>query len=51
MNHKNYTFYITRERGTWMVVCKETGYCCEFETKQQAIKEKNNPSWEWHKNY
>ena len=49
LDPKDFTFYITN--GTeyhYMVVCKETGFCIEVKTKQQALREKTNPSFEFY---
>ena len=49
LDPKDFTFYITSgDEYPYMVVCKETGFSCEFETKKQAMQEKRNPSFEWY---
>ena len=52
LNPKNFTFIITKgDIYPYMVVCQETGFCCEFKYKSHAIHEKRNPSFEWYNGY
>mgnify|MGYP003108966436 CR=1 FL=1 len=45
----DFTFYITDgEEYPYMVVCKETGFCVECETKEQALREKRNPGFDFY---
>jgi len=49
LDPKDFTFYITSgDDLPYMVVCKETGFCVEVKTKQQALQEKRNPGFEFY---